>query len=161
MPKAAPRTGGSGLLRRGANPRSEPFPPSTPIQRDETPQSVERARSIPGSSPQSTCRSTTERTAASELRWHWDAAGQEIDDCRLRLPVAVEPVVGNHPPAKHDGNPQDKRNSSCSPHGLGRHAFSAPTGDLRIDAGVKYPCVYACHHQQDHFTAEEQVLIRA
>src|SRR5215813_6941557 len=103
-PKAARRTGGSSLRRRGANPRSGPFRLSAPIQRDGTPRSAETAKSIPGSSPQSTCRSTIEKTAASELRWHGNAAGQEVDNRRLRLPVAVEPVVGNHSPAKHDGD---------------------------------------------------------
>src|SRR5882757_4438733 len=158
MPKAAWPTGGSGLLRGGADQRSAPSPPSAPIQPDGRLRSGETARSTPGSWRRSTCRSTTERAAASELRWHGDAAGQEIDDPRLRLPVAVEPVVGDHSPAKHDGDPEGERNPTSPPHRLGRHAVSVPAGDLRIDARVKDPCIQGRYDQQDHFTAEEEVL---
>src|SRR5882672_1892738 len=110
MPKAARPTAGSGLHLRVADQGSGPSLPSAPIQPDGRPPSAETARLTPGSSRRSTWRSTIERTAASELRWHGDAAGQEIDDRCLRLPVAVEPVVGDHPPAKHDGDPKGERN---------------------------------------------------
>src|SRR3954454_8334077 len=145
-PKAARPTAGSGLHRTAADQRSGPSLLSAPIQPNGRPRSAETAKSIPGSSPQSTCRSTIERTAASELRRLGDAAGQDIDDRRLRLPVAVEPVVGDHSPAKHDRDPQDERNPACPSHRFGWYALGAPASDLRVDAGVEDPRIQACDH---------------
>src|SRR5262249_15269726 len=84
----------------GADPPSTRRPPSVQGQGGGRPRSPGTARSNCVPPRRSASRSTTERTAAdpSARLFGGYATGQEIDDRRLRLPIAVEPVVGDHSP---------------------------------------------------------------
>src|SRR5487761_1359627 len=49
------------------------------------------------------------------------ATGKEIDDGRLRLSIAVEPIVGNHSSRKDDADPKRQRKNSGDPGAPRRH----------------------------------------
>src|ERR1700719_508833 len=109
-----------------------------------------------------TPRTTERRSAATSVfRLGWHAAGEEINDRRLRLPIAVEPVIRNHSSGKNDADPQDQRKRAGNSGSLGRYILHIPRRHPAINAGVKYPYVQASQQQHDHFGAEENILIGA
>src|SRR6202030_4663696 len=122
----------SGLPRKGADPRATRIPPSIRDQGDGRPRSQETARSNCVSPRRLASGSTTERTAAgpdpSVRLFGGYATGQKIDDRRLRLPVAVEPVIGNHSSRKDDADPQDERERARNPGRPWRYGVRIPLG---------------------------------
>src|SRR5690242_17451181 len=106
---------------------------------------------------------TTERTpgVTSVLRLSLTrhATGEKIDDCRLWLPIAVKPVIGNHASRKNDGHPEHKREASGNSGGFWRYPVQFPSGDPAINARVEDPDVQASQQQHDHFGSEENILV--
>ena len=93
------------------------------------------------------------------LRLVGHTAGQVIDDRALRLPVAVEPVVGNHSSREDDANPQDKRERAGNPGRSRRRAGHIPRGYAAINARVKNPYVEPGQQKHSHFDPEENILV--
>src|ERR1700682_2917012 len=89
--------------------------------------------------------STTGRTAAnpSVRLFGGYAAGEKIDDLRLRLPVAVEPVIGDHSSREDDADPECERKRARNPGCPGRYPVGIPAGDPGKNARVKDQYVQA------------------
>src|SRR3984885_1211310 len=105
--------------------------------------------------------STTERTAAnpSVPRFGGSAAGQQVDDAGLRLPVTVKPVIGNHSSGNDDTDPQHEGKRARDPRCPRRHSIDIPSGDPRKNTRMKDQYVQAREEQQNHFDPEENTLI--
>ncbi len=129
--RAARPAVGSGPRPKGADPRSTRLRPSIRDQGGGRPRSQGTARSNFVSFRRSASGSTTERTAAktSLLRFGRFATGQKIDDRRLRLSIAVEPVIGDHSSRNDDADPQRERKRAGNPGRPGRHSVDIPGDD--------------------------------
>src|SRR6202011_1478737 len=71
---------------------------------------------------------TTERRPAetSGRRSIRHATGKKIDDRLLRLPIAIEPIVGNHSSRKDNADPKRERKNPGNSGGPGRHSVQIP-----------------------------------
>src|SRR5260370_38834433 len=107
LPTVVRRSVCAGPRLKGENPRPTRLPRSVQDQGGGRPRSPGTARSNRLSPRRSPSSSTTERTAAgpSARLFGGYATGEEIDDRRLRLPIAVEPVIGNHSSRNDDADP--------------------------------------------------------
>src|SRR5882762_1803386 len=160
-PTAARRSVCAGPRLRGENPPPTRLPRSVQGQGGGRLRSPGTARSNCVSPRRSASSSTTERTAAdpSARLFGGYATGQEIDDRRLRLSIAVEPVIGDHSSRKDDADPKDQRERSGNPGYLWRYRISIPLGNAWKNARVKDQYVHAGEQQQKHFGSEENILI--
>src|SRR4029077_15838968 len=86
---------------------------------------------------------TIERTLAATLvfRLGWHAAGEEINDRRLRLPIAVEPVIRDHSSGKYDADTKDQGKRAGNSGSLGRYIIPIPRCHPAINARMKDPHV--------------------
>src|SRR5260370_42375026 len=97
LPRVARPAVGSGPRLEGAYPRSTRLPTSGQDPGGGKPRSQGRARSTLESLRRSSFRSPTRRVAAKTSgRLFGYATGQKIDDPRLGLPIAIQPVIGDH-----------------------------------------------------------------
>src|SRR4029077_8598222 len=135
---------------RGAGRQPTPLPQSIQGQGDGWPRSRGTTRPIVVSCRRLRTVHTTERRPAvtSGRRSIRHAASKEIDDRRLRLPVAVEPIVRNHSSRKNDADPKHERKNTSNSGAPGRHPVQIPLRDAPINARVKDPYVQTC--QQEH-----------
>src|SRR5207245_8237092 len=87
------------------------------------------------------------------------AAGKEIDDRRLRLSVAVKPVIRNHSSRKNDADPQHEREGAGNPGRFWRYPVQIPRRHPAINARMKNPQLQAYQYEHNHFGPEENILI--
>src|SRR5262249_3114462 len=143
----------AGPCQEGADPRPTRRPPLVPGRGGERPRSPETAKSNCVSPRRSALSSTIERTPAgpSVRLFGGHATGQKIDDRRLRLPIAVEPVIRNHSSRKDDADPQDERERAGGARCPWRRGVAIPLGDTWKNARVKDDHVQTGEQHQKHF----------
>jgi hypothetical protein len=73
---------------------------------------------------------------------------------RLRLAVAVEPVVGDHAARDDDGGPADERYGGREARAKGRPSRLVPTLAIALDAPVKEPDIDGGDDHEGDFEAK-------
>src|SRR5215831_13621469 len=106
--RSAIRVGSGSQSPTISNRQPTPLLPSRQAQRDETPRSAGTTKSSCGSPRRSPNVHTIEKdlTMTSVFGLGRHATGKEVDNCRLRLLLAIEPVVGDHSSGKDHSDPE-------------------------------------------------------